>query len=189
MCSVGLRRSMTPVRSYILLAMGACLTAGCGDRVPIGSSQYVLFSPATLPDGHPGTVLRYKGKDVWPSVHSGYFHDSPAEFYRDGMLVFVGSVPTRKDLNYDAQLFAIRGAGPPVLISQRAVHLPLTNSYYIEHVAPVGEGFRVETKFWKPSGDKVTNTISWIEIAGWLKEAESVPLNQMTPAEAFRLLP
>ena len=178
-------------RLNILLAIGACLVAGCGERVSVGGSKYVFFTPDTLPDGHPGTVLRYKGKNVWPSIHRGYFHESPADFYRDGVFVFVGSVPSGGAMNYDAQLFAIREAGPPVLISQRVFHEPLTNSYFIDQVVPISDGFRVVMKFWLPSRNNVTitNEMSWADIVGWLKEAEAVPLTQFTPSETFRLLP
>ena len=182
---------MKSIRTHLLIAIGACFVAGCDERVSVGGTEYVLRTPATLPDGHPGTFLCYKGKQVWPSVSPGYFHGSPADFYRDGVFVFVGSVPSRQGWNYTAQLFAIRQAGPPVLVSQRALHLPLTNSYYIEHVAPVPDGFRVEIRFWESSKNKVTatNSISWADIAGWLKEAESAPLNRLAPSETFRLLP
>lgn len=182
---------MKSISSYVLLAISACLVTGCGERVSVGRSGYVLFTPDALPDGYPGTILRYKGKQVWPMVSPGYFHGSPAEFYRDGVLVFVGSVPSSQTSDYTAQLFAIREAGPPVLVSERAFHVPLTNSYYVEHVAPVPDGFRVEIRFWEASKNNVTvtNEISWADIVGWVKEAESVPLNQVTPSETFRLLP
>jgi hypothetical protein len=93
-------------------------------------------------------------------------------------------------MEYTAQLFAIRRAGPPVLISARATHLALTNSYYIENITPASDGFRLEIRFWAPSKNNVTltNGISWADIVSWLKEAESVPLVQGTP-ETFRLLP
>jgi hypothetical protein len=180
---------MKSINPHFLLAIGICLVGGCSERVLVGASGYVLITPATLPDGHPGTALRYKGKQVWPSVSPGYFHGSPADFYRDGVFVFVGSVPSSQEMDYTAQLFAIHQVGPPVLISQRAFHLPLTNSYYIEHVAPVPGGFRVEIRFWEPSKNNisVTNRISWTDIAGWVKEA--APLKRVTPSETFRLLP
>jgi hypothetical protein len=182
---------MKSIRSYLLLAIGTWLFAGCDEHVSVGGSKYVLVTPDALPDGHPGTALRYKDKQVWPSLHSGYFHNSPADFYRDGVFVFVGSVPSSHVRDYDAQLFAIREAGPAVLLSQRAFHLPLTNSYFVEHVTPVPDGFRVEIRFWEPSKNNVTvtNRISWADIADWVKEAESVPLIQVTPSEKFRLLP
>jgi hypothetical protein len=182
---------MRSTTSYILILIGACLVSGCGERVTVGRSGYVYFTPDTLPDGHPGTVLCYKGKQVWPSIHRGYFDNSPTNFYRDRMFVFVGSVPSRGEMNYDAQLFATREAGPPVLISQRAFQLSLTNSYYIDHIVPVSDGFRVVIRFWESSRNNVTitNTIPWADIASWLKEAEAVPLTQSTPSETFRLLP
>jgi hypothetical protein len=180
------------ITSYMFLLAGTCLVSGCGERVSVGRSGYIYFTADTLPDGHPGTVLRYKGKQVWPSIHPGYFHDSPTNFYRDRMIVFVGSVPSRTEImNYDAQLFATREAEQPVLISQRAFQLSLTNSYYIDHITPVSDGFRVVIRFWETSRNNVTitNTILWSNIASWLKEAEAVPLTQFTPSTAFRLLP
>jgi hypothetical protein len=179
------------VGSHVFLAITACLVAGCDGRVSVGGSEYVLVTPANLPDGHPGTILRYKAKQVGPNVSPGYFHGSPADFYRDGIFVFVGSVPSSQSSDYAAQLFAIREAGPPVLVSERAFRLPLTNSYYVEHVAPVPDGFRVEIRFWEASKNNVTvtNRISWADIVSWVKEAESVPVKKVTSSEVFRFLP
>jgi hypothetical protein len=156
------------------------------------SSDYVLVTPESWnPDGHPGTALRYKGREVWRNVYSG-----SSNSYRDGVFVFSAPVPT-SDGQYNSsvspQLFAIRGAGPPVMVSQRITEDALNSErrYRLWQVTPSETGIRVEFEYWADREHQVrTNReVSWSDIQNWVKEAEASAPATATPLGTYRLLP
>jgi hypothetical protein len=90
-------------------------------------------------------------------------------------------------------LFAIRGAGPPVIVSQRIIGDALDSNgrYRLYEVTPTESGVRVEFQYW-PDHEHEARTnrdASWPDIQRWVKEAEvSTPVTT-TPLGTYRLLP
>jgi hypothetical protein len=167
---------------------------GCTSQVRV-SSDYVLVTPARWnPDSHPGTTLHRGGKIVWGNVYTGYFYPSSAtRFARDGMMVFVGPVPVGDDWYSDPQLFAVRGDGPPVVLSERLLHQPLAvfdhgkdaSEYAVRSVVPTDDGFRVE--FEHNSANK-TCQVSWADITRLLDEGKTTAMLVQHRLGDYRLL-
>ena len=178
-------------RLLLLLLLAVLTLAGCSRRERV-SNDYTLVTPESWnPDGHPGTALHYKGKQVWPNVYIG-----SSNSYHDGVFVFSAPVPT-SDGQYSnsvsPQLFAIRGAGPPVIVSQRIIEdaLEPNGHYRLWGVTPTESGVRVEFEYWPDHDNKArTNRdVSWPDIQTWVKEAEASTPVTTTPLGTYRLLP
>ena len=181
---------------HLLLAIGLVTLTGCGKRERV-DSNYVLFTPESLPDGHPGTALHYKGKEVWPNVYAG-----AGKAYHDGIFVFSAPVPggftnsdgiPMYDYSISPQLFAIRGAGPPVIISERipADTLDSQKRYRLWQVTPTESGVRAEFEYWpdKDHEARVIRDVPWANIQSWVQEAESSASKKATPLGTYRVLP
>ena len=111
----------------LFVAACVCL-AGCSEKVRI-AKDYMTETPESLPDGHPGTKLFYVNPNGGKQLVWGtYFNfDRTNTPYHDGMLVFEGpdnDEPGDGTGAYETQLYAIRGAGPAVLITQRVSGQP-----------------------------------------------------------------
>src|SRR4051812_40744932 len=108
---------------YLVLAVALVTFIGCSRKERVGSG-YVLVTPRSWnPDGHPGTTLHRGWHVIWGNVYTGYFYPaSPSNFTRDGMMVFVGPPPVDDNWYSYPQLFAVRGDGPPVVLSERLLH-------------------------------------------------------------------
>jgi hypothetical protein len=117
------------------------------------------------------------------------------ESYRDGFFVFLAAVPDQSgdynDYSITPQLFAIKGTGPPVIISQRLFNRPLINTngfYTVDNIAPNPDGFSVE--FDQHAGGPRTNLdVSWPQIETWVQEAETSAPVRVTSSGSYRLLP
>lgn len=177
--------------STFLLTLACATLVGCNKRVSVGP-DYELVQPQTylIDSGSPACALYYRGKSVWPSVLV-----SLDQSYHAGLFVFLAAVPdgtgTNNDYSITPQLFAIRGAGPPVIISERLFNRSLTNwaeAYTVENISPESNGFRVEFEY--HDADIQTNLdVSWPEIQSWVQEAETLAPVRVTPLGSYRLLP
>jgi hypothetical protein len=169
-----------PIQWLWLIAV--CLIClGCSERNQVGGG-YALVTPFTMgPDHHPGTSLQRKGKLVWGNVYMGYFSGyQPAQFYHDGMFVFVGAVPGNTDYWLYPQLFAIRGSGPPVLLSERLLGEEYDTSngsshYQVYNISPLQDGVRVQFTHSPGTVNHDTNssTLSWALVRNLLDDADS----------------
>ncbi len=177
---------------YFLFATALVTLIGCSQHERVGS-DYVLVTPQSWsPDGHPGTALYYRGKSVWPNVYTG-----SGKAYHDGIFVFSAPVPDvlpnsdgrpMYDYAISPQLFAIRGAGPPVIISERIFNDTLNSqkSYRLMQVTLAESGVRAEFEY---QPDKTIRDVPWADIAKWVQEAESLAPKKTTPLGTFRVLP
>jgi hypothetical protein len=144
---------------HALLAAAIVTLAGCGHRQSIGGGFELRGSESWNPDGHPGTFLYYEGKEVWHQIAWGY-PDPPEKFCHDGIFVFLSPVPDadgRNDYANSPQLYAIRGSGPPVLISQRIFGRPFKGSrnFTVENSSVTANGIRVEFDYWPDESHEV----------------------------------
>ena len=176
----------------ILIVTSLCgVLIGCNKRASVGG-DYELVQPGTylIDSGSPACALYYRGRSVWPSVLV-----SLNQSYRDGYFTFLAAVPDETGSNYSyeitPQLFAIRGAGPPVLISQRLFNRSLTNwtdAYTVENITPASDGFIVEFEY--QGADVQTNLdLSWLQIQTWVREAETSAPVRITSLGSYRILP
>jgi hypothetical protein len=182
---------------YLLIAIAPVTLIGCSRREQVGAG-YVLVTPeAWNPDGHPGTALHYRGKAVWPNVYTG-----SGKFYHDGVFVFSAPVPggfsnsdgiPMYDYSISPQLFAIRGAGPPVIISERIVAdaLDREKGCHLWQVTPADNGIRAEFEPCTGADHKahIIRDVLWADIQSWAQEAEASGTNRVTPLGTFRVLP
>ena len=181
----------------LLTTIALVALIGCSRREQV-SSDFVLVTPKSWnPDGHPGTALHYKGAVVWPNVYTG-----SGKTYHDGIFVFSAPVPDGStnsdgipmyDYSISPQLFAIRGAGPPIIISERilADTLDSQKRYRLWQVTPTESGLRTEFEYW-PDKDHQARTIRdvpWADIRSWVQEAESSVPKKVTPLGTYRVLP
>ena len=184
---------------FCLLIAAAFAIVGCVAQKRVeGGYSFVTTSAGLLnPDALPGTSLHYRGSRVWPVVFPEYYWPEPAsKFYHDGLFVFAGSVLGNDGYNAPLpgpHLYAVRGKGPPVIISQRVFQQPLTNEYQVAHIASVPDGVRVRFECYGRwvNGHTTysTNDVSWADISNWVREAEiSAPL-RTTARGDYRVLP
>jgi hypothetical protein len=182
------------------LAVAALALCGCAaektqDRV---SDDYVLVKPVPMnPDHHPGWGLDYRGKEVWPNVYVG-----SVKIYHDGIFVFSapvpGSVPNSDGIyTYDylisPQLFAIQGAGPPVILSQRIIADTLDSKkrYRLRQMTPAESGVRVEFEYSSDTEHQahMARDVSWTDIQRWLQEADVYAPQGVSHLGVYRVLP
>jgi len=182
-----------------LVALTACLLLqSCSEREPVGGG-YTLVTPESWGlHHHPGTALRYRGREIWPHVF-GFHPDAASRFYHEGIFVFIANVPANTDWWYYPQLFAVRGAGPPVVLSERLFKQPLMIStmsgagskYSVRHLAATDSGVRFAMVDWPDHNQEVTTTneLSWSGIKQMLDEADkSARLVEHSIAN-YRVLP
>lgn len=187
--------------TYLLLVVAIMTSVGCSERQPVGDSGYVVVHPQSWnPDGHPGIFLYYRGTKIWFNVFCS------EQGYRDGILVFGGDLPgslfngeppgsqESADFSRSPQLFAIRGAEPPVIISERLFNHSLETNlpFTVQDIQSGSNGLSIKFQY-EPKenqSDIETNLfVSWQEIRGWLHEAEtSVPV-KTSRLGSYRLLP
>ena len=186
---------MRYVMLFFSMAAVLLILAACDHRQAIGGGFELRQSSSNWnPDGHPGVFLYYEGKEVWHQIAWGNPY-APEEFCHDGIFVFESPVPNADGFNnygISPQLYAIRAAGPPVLISQRIMGLPLMGdrTYSVENTAVTGNGVSVEFDYFPDENHEAmkTNEVSWAEIASWVQEAEQSLPETKTPLGNYRLL-
>jgi len=152
-----------------------------------------------IDSGSTACSLYYKGKKVWRSVVMG-----DDQTCHDGIFVFMAVVPYIKNgPDVHSQLFAIRGEGPAVLLSERLLNEPCedvghhhaTNdgeSYYLDEVLPAPDGVQAVFNRGPDKNDAdimTTNDISWSTIKDWVNEAEASAPIQVAPEGSYRILP
>ncbi len=116
------------------------------------------------------------------------------DFSHDGMILFVGPVPAESNWWPYPQLFAVRGDGPPVVLSERLVGQRLVPVYdgsdgipfEIRHIALINDGVRVE---FRHSGDTIMHTLSWADIKRLLDEADKSARPVSHNLGDYRVLP
>ncbi|MHA3774883.1 hypothetical protein ACXR0O_25465 [Verrucomicrobiota bacterium sgz303538] len=161
----------------------ATLLVACSKKHVVGDG-YSLVTPESLnPDSHPGTTLRRNGKIVWGNVYIGYFHNqTPPHFFHNGVFVFVGPLPIENSPSSGPQLFAVRGDGPPVFLTERLHGQRLiipkrltdeSNRFEVTSIASIDGGIQAEIEYWKNHNTKARRTIhvTWAAIETLLDEA------------------
>lgn len=185
-------------RAHNFFCLGAliALVGGCSERQQVANSPYSVVRPESWnPDGHPGIFLYYKGKSLWFNVYC------PDYGYQDGILVFEGDLPDSlfngqapgnesRDSSRSFQIFAIRGAGPPVIISERIARIPLRDfEFTVREFSAVPNGFEVTFESLGTEKKSSKKAVSWVEIKAWLEEAErKTPIKKSLMGE-YRYLP
>lgn len=180
------RRQQRVSLLLLLLVLG-----GCGEKERLGP-DYVLVTPESWnPDGHPGTALHYKGRVFWPNV----YHTPAGWSFREGIFVFSSPVPGRDggyDYGISPQLFAVMGAGPPVIISERIVPdaLGADSNYQLWEVRPTETGVRAEFTYWPDHHHqaRLIRDVSWADIRSWLREAEVSAPDKTSALGTYRIL-
>ena len=183
--------------THLLPILGLVLLTGCEKRTHV-SADYEFVQPRTylIESGSPERSLYYKGKRVWWNVLMG-----SDETCHNGILVFMSTVPRGEGgSNVSPQIFAIRGAGPPVVLSGRILNQPFKaesshvagSIYELESLAPIANGVRVVFMIGvadNGSDITVTHDLLWTEIEGWVQEAETSASLQIAPLGNYRVLP
>jgi hypothetical protein len=178
-------------------ALVCLILAGCDKRARINADyEFVQPQSYSIEPGSPACALYYKGKKVWRSVLMG-----DDKTCRDGIFVFMSTVPDSEgECNVYPQLFAIRGAGPPVILSERILNQPFKagnrhvagSTYDVDFITPIATGIRVVFNVGvTKNGEDVmtTNDVSWPDIESWTREAETSAPLQIAPLGNYRVLP
>ncbi len=175
------------VFSRICLLLCLFLLPACDHRVQIGP-DYTLVTPESSDIHHPGRVLLYRGQPVWPRVVAG-----SEKSFQNGVFVFASLVPADSG-NYDfgdsLQLLAIRGQGPPVLISERIYGQPMDPTWQVRQfdAEPGGITVRFVSGRGSTNVTQVARLATWVDIERWLLEAQGASVEKVTPVATYRLL-
>jgi hypothetical protein len=183
----------------LLLFATACII-GCDKHRAVKNGFELIHAADMGPDSHPGTALGYHGKKVWRNVDLHTFVDvrDPALLVHDDIMVFLISIPDDDAVHYryhiSPQLCAIRGEGPPVVLSERIVgHTIVSNQDgVVAKFTTSDAGVHVEFGPGpEPKAKDVTSThdITWAQIADWLATPQSVAPPIVKPLGTYRLLP
>jgi hypothetical protein len=110
------------------------------------------------------------------------------------MMVFAGPVPVGNDWYSCTQFFAVRGDGPPVVLSQRLLHQRLSifdpsgqaSDFSVRSVAVTNGAFRVEFEH-----NAVTKTcdVTWSQVQQFLDEGDTSGKLVHHALGDYRLLP
>lgn len=185
--------------SRLTIAITCFVLVACGDKEQVEriSGGYELVTSATRlnPDYHPGTALRRGTKIIWGNIYTGYFQPAPANsFTHDGMMLFVGPVPDRDNWYVFSQLFAVRGDGPPVVLSERLLQKHLVASsignegsvFAVKSLSLVNGGFRV---VFTQGAEITTREITWDDIKRLLDEADTKARSVHHHLGDYKILP
>lgn len=171
-------RVLPNVVSVLTLALTAGAVLGCDKSASVGGG-YQISAPAS-PDGQTHqNRLSYNGKRICDTVLMQEYHD--------GTLVFMGYLQD----SGQQQLFAVRGAGPRVFLSERLITNPQAFvvddlrtgrpkpgvNYHLEELIPTADGVRVRfsVDVDETSGADVfeTHDLTWPEINAMIQEAQT----------------
>jgi hypothetical protein len=173
----------------LVLALALVLVPSCTRPQQIGPSYTLVKSDSTFAN-QPLSSLHFQGSNVWPAVLLG-----SEQSFHDGSFVFLSPVPGRAgdfDARVSPQLFAIREAGPAVLISERIYGQPMRSelTWSVENFLPSGGGLSVNFVIAQAGGSKIrlNRLVTWAEIDRWLLEADGASAQQTTPLAPYRLL-
>ena len=135
---------------------------------------------------------------MWGNVF-GFYPNPASKFYRDGIFVFIANVPGDGDWWLWPQLFAVRGAGPPVLLSERVFNQPLVvsdlsnvmSTYSVRNLAATERGVGFVIAYWPDHNHEATTTneLSWARIGQLLDEAVTSARLMRHPMGDYRVLP
>lgn len=191
-------RSMPP----LLLAGLVIIGTGCDKHTPIAGGYEFISQPNMGPDSHPGASLGFHGKEVCHTLDGHTFLDCRdyAAFVHDDMIVFLITMPDNDEdhVRYEIspQLCAMRGSGPPVVLSQRILGRPI-ETYGADVVCkliPSPSGVHVE--FCPGPGPEIdaskatsVHDIPWTQIAQWLDTPQALAPPIVKPLGTYRLLP
>lgn len=189
------------------LLSALCLCAGCDRRRPVGGGFELRQAQNWNPDGHPGVRLYFRGRQVWRSVTWG--DGGPAKNVHGDIFVFEAMVsfednslplelggtnaPVSKSPGtYGSQLFAVKGAGPPVLISPRifSENGGGRGDYEVVRSGATDSMITVVFRYWVDENhdSERTNSVPWQSISKWLAEAEKTGKLQKSPEGDYRVL-
>jgi len=164
------------------IAAMCVITTGCSEREQVGGGYYLVVGDPAPPDYYPSTALFYKGTSVWARV-SGFYPDPPKKFYHEGMFVFIGSVPGATNWCYQPQIFAVRGAGPAVVLSERLFGRPMLLSdtgpvqsnycYSVRNLAAISNGISFDMAYWYEPfrEDTLHGEMPWTQVKQMLDDA------------------
>jgi hypothetical protein len=178
--------------TFFLRSLGFLLLifvfTGCGSHDIQISPDYALAPSDAAGRGFPGKPLLYKGRTVWPSVSAG-----SEKSFQNGIFVFASPVPDDSSsyaFGDSLQLYAIRGEGPAVLISERIYGQPMDRSWEVKQFD--GETGGINVQFVCGGGStnvtQVTRLATWVDIDRWLLEAKGASIEKVTPLATYRLL-
>jgi hypothetical protein len=166
------------------------MSMGCNNRTRV-SADYEIIQPQSvmMEPGKLSSSLFYRGEKVWNDVWSG-----SDKTCHEGVFVFTGLLPGTGgyyDYERSPQVFAIRGSGPPIMISERIFNQMLDGNmgYRAHTLTNNANGLRVE---FSSKGDRTPTNfdVSWPQIYSWLKEAEtSAPTQIVTGLGNYFILP
>jgi len=177
---------------HLTLIVSACvLLSSCDKSANIGGGYTI--TRAVGYDGHGAgpNHLYYNGIKVCDMVGMYQYHD--------GILIFMGNASG----SANEQLFAVRGAGPRVLLSERIVkdqhdsHDPISGAvekeYRVEDITRTADG--VQVRFFIGVNDKTgeqiveSDDLSWPQIQTLIQEAETSAPVQAGDLGNYRRLP
>src|SRR5205814_748406 len=127
-------------RSHALTLFCLVGLTACDRSIQLGP-DYALALPDSNSSG-PGKVLLYRGRPVWPRVFGG-----SEKSLHNGVFIFVSKVPDETgnfDFGDSLHLYAIRGEGPAVLISERIYGQPRDASWQVRHFDAEPGGITVQ---------------------------------------------
>jgi hypothetical protein len=184
----------------VLLAGLFITGAGCDKHTPIAGGYEFIVPPNMGPDSHPGSSLGFHGKEVYHALdgHTFLYCRDYAAFVHDGMIVFLITMPDEDKEHYryeiSPQLCVMRGAGPPVMLSERILghRIQVADDGVVCKLIPSAAGVHVEFGPGpEPDASKATSVhdIPWTQIAQWLDTPESQAPRIVKPLGTYRLLP
>jgi hypothetical protein len=195
------RRHVGLALGLSVLLAGLFITgAGCDKHTPIAGGYEFIVPPNMGPDSHPGSSLGFHGKEVYHALdgHTFLYCRDYAAFVHDGMIVFLITMPDEDKEHYryeiSPQLVVMRGAGPPVMISERILghRIQAADDGVVCKLIPSAAGVHVEYGPGpEPDASKATSVhdIPWAQIAQWLDTPEAQAPRIVKPLGTYRLLP
>ena len=95
------------------------------------------------------------------------------------------------DYSISPQLFAVRNAEPPVILSQRIIGeiLESEKRYRLWQITPIENGIRVEYKSDIGQQAHMTRDVSWKNIQSWVQEADASAPTEVRHLGVYRVLP
>lgn len=163
----------------------------------VGDGFTITNGQTLNPDGHPGSKLLRNGQEVWPNIYTGYyFQQTPKQFLHNGMLVFVGPLVKGNDYSPYSQLYVVGQTGTPVMVTERILGKPLVvpggSGLEVQDVEQVSASANGVTVTFEPTSNPPAPAgmiaLTWVELATYLKEADSAAIDVPAPLVHYRRL-